>query len=245
MSHSESDFDCTQSADAAAYVLGALEEHELARYREHLETCAHCRAEVAELQVVVDVLPASAPPAVASDALRERILATVRAEAELLRAAAGRDADKPIRSRRPWYRRNDFVLGIGAAAAAGVAALVAVLIAVGSSGQGKLTVFPGKPEGAARGAEVSLRERDGHAELVVRHMPPPALGRIYEVWLSRGNGNPEPTNALFSVTSTGSGAVDVSNDLRDVTQVMVTSEPAGGSQHPTTRPLIRVKLRRS
>ena len=50
MSPRESDFDCPQLADAAAYVLGALEDDELTRYREHLEGCAQCRAEVAELQ---------------------------------------------------------------------------------------------------------------------------------------------------------------------------------------------------
>lgn len=242
MSLRESDFDCPHRADAAAYVLGALEDGELHRFREHLDSCAQCRAEVAELQPVVDELPASVPLAVASDALRERVLATVRAEAELL-SAAGHAANRPAAPARRSYRRNDLVLGVGAAAAAGVAALVAVLIAVGSSGHGKVTVYPGKAEAAARGAQVSLRQRDGRAELVVAKMPPPALGKIYEVWLSRGKGDAQPTNALFSVTSTGSGAVDVPNDLHGIKEVMVTSEPSGGSAHPTGAPLIRVALR--
>lgn len=242
MSLRESDFDCPHRADAAAYVLGALEEDELARFHEHLDDCAQCRAEVAELQPVADELPASVTPAVASDALRERILATVRAEAELL-SAAGHAADGPAAPARRWYRRNDFVLGVGAAAAAGVAALVAVLIAVGSSGHSKVTVTPGTTEGAARTAQASLRRRDGRAELIVSHMPQPALGKIYEVWLSRGKADAQPTNALFSVTSTGGGAVDVPNRLHGVKEVMVTSEPSGSSAHPTGAPLIRVALR--
>jgi hypothetical protein len=45
------------------------------------------------------------------------------------------------------------------------------------------------------------------------------------------------------VTSAGSGAVDVPNSLHGVEEVMVTSEPAGGSAHPTGAPLIRVALR--
>jgi anti-sigma factor RsiW len=240
MSHRESDFDCPQCVDAAAYVLGALEESELARYREHLETCAHCRAEVAELQTVVDVLPTSAPPAVASEALRERILATVRSEAELLRAAAGEHADRPSRPVSRLRARRFSLLGASAGLAATAAVIVAILL--GSSSGGSLIVDKGHSEANARGADVSLRRRDGHAELVVAKMPQPALGKIYEVWLSRGAGDAEPTNALFSVTSAGSGSVDVPNSLHGVKEVMVTSEPSGGSDHPTSPRLLRVVL---
>jgi anti-sigma-K factor RskA len=242
MSPRDSDFDCPRRNDAAAYVLGALEQGELRDFREHMETCAHCRAEVAELQVVVDELPASAPPAVAPDAMRERILATVRAEAELLSAAGG-DADRAPRPASRWRKRRFSLVGAGAGLATAVAALIAILLATGSTGHGKLTVTPGVGEGSARTAQVSLRQRDGHAELVVAHMPQPALGRIYEVWLSRTGSDAKPTNALFGVTDSGSGSVDVPNSLKGIKQVMVTSEPAGGSLHPTTKPLIRVELR--
>jgi anti-sigma-K factor RskA len=241
MSHRESDLDCARLADAAAYALGALEQSELAPYREHLKDCAQCRAEVAELQSVVDELPKSVPAAGAPAALRGRILANVRAEAELLNAA-GHAADKPAKSSRPWYRRNDFMLGAGAAATAGLAALIAVLIAVGSSSHAKITVIPGKGIGVARTAEVSLECGNDRAELVVAHMPPPALGRIYEVWLVHKTGAPRPTNSLFSVTSGGSGEVDVPNSLHGVKEVLVTSEPAGGSLHPTRSPVIAVAL---
>jgi len=241
MSARDSDHDCPQLADAAVYVLGALEQDELTRYREHLSGCAQCRAEVAGLQSVADELPASAPPAVASPALRERILTTVRAEAALL-SAAGHEADRPAKPMVRWRPRGGLALGIGAAAAAGLAALVAVLIAVGSAGHAKVTVTAGEGLGRARSAQVSLRQRDGRAELVVAHMPQPALGRIYEVWLSHGPHDARPTNALFSVTGDGSAAVGVPDSLDGVREVMVTSEPAGGSRHPTTSPLIRVAL---
>jgi anti-sigma-K factor RskA len=241
MSRRQSDLDCARLADAAAYVLGALEQNELASYREHVEGCAQCRAEVAELQSVVDELPKSVPAASTPAALRGRILANVRAEAELLNAA-GHTADKPVKSSRPWYRRNDFMLGAGAAATAGLAALIAVLIAVGSSSHAKITVIPGKGIGIARTAEVSLKRGNDRAELVVAHMPPPALGRIYEVWLVHKTGAPRPTNSLFSVTSGGSGEVDVPNSLHGVKEVLVTSEPAGGSLHPTRPPVIAVPL---
>jgi hypothetical protein len=88
MSSREEDFGCEQRADAAPYVLGALEEAE--SYRRHLAGCATCRAEVAELQLVVDTLPATVPPVVASKALRERVLATVRSEANCSAPPAAR-----------------------------------------------------------------------------------------------------------------------------------------------------------
>jgi anti-sigma-K factor RskA len=241
MSLRESDLDCPHRADAAAYVLGALDDDELQRFRAHIDGCAQCRAEVTELQAVADELPASVAPAVASDALRQRILATVRSEAQLL-SAAGHEADRPVTSKPRWYRRNDFLLGIGAAAAAGVAALVAVLIAVSSSGHANVTVSEGEGLGPARSAQVSLRQRYGRAELVVAHMPQPGIGRIYEVWLSHGPHDARPTNALFGVTGSGSGAVGVPDSLHGVKEVMVTSEPSGGSAHPTSPPLIRVAL---
>jgi anti-sigma-K factor RskA len=238
MTPREPDSNCMHRDDAAAYVLGALEHDEHERFREHLAGCARCRAEVAELQSVVDELPASVTATPAPKEMRARILTTVRSEAELL-GAAGVGADRPAKTARPWYRRNDFVLGVAAAASTGVAALVAVLIAVGGSSHVK--TVPGEGIGTARTAEVSLTRRDGHSELIVRRMPQPALGRIYEVWLKRGAAEPQPTNALFSVTNGGSGAVDVPN-LHGVKEVLVTSEPAGGSLHPTSAPVIRVAL---
>jgi anti-sigma-K factor RskA len=233
MSPREPDNDCLHRDDASAYVLGALEQDEHERFREHLASCARCRAEVAELQPVADELPASVAAMTAPKEMRARILATVRAEAEVL-GAAGAGADRaPKRTLAGRMPRFAFA-GAGVA----LAALVAVLIAVslGSSSH-SLTTTGSAPAGAT----ASLRQRDGHAELIVRRMPQPALGRIYEVWLKRGTGEPKPTNALFSVTNGGSGAVDVPN-LHGIKEVLVTSEPAGGSLHPTSAPVIRVAL---
>jgi hypothetical protein len=69
-------------------------------------------------------------------------------------------------------------------------------------------------------------------------MPPPPPGRIYEIWLERGTQAPQPTDALFSVTSGGDGSADVPGDLRGVSKVLVTDEPLGGSAKPTRKPVI-------
>ncbi|HEY2397392.1 MAG TPA: hypothetical protein VGH78_00220, partial [Solirubrobacteraceae bacterium] len=102
MSADEERLECEKSVDAAPYVLGALGERE--HFAEHVATCATCRAEVATLRSAVEMLPASVAPTPAPEALRRRILATVRSEAALLRAA-GPEADEPSKGALRRRRR--------------------------------------------------------------------------------------------------------------------------------------------
>jgi anti-sigma factor RsiW len=237
MSLREPGYDCPHRVDAAAaYVLGALEDHE--PYREHLAECANCQADVAELQLAVNNLPASVPLAPAPEALVQRVLATVRSEAELLNAAGGQ-ADQPPRLARWRSRRLSFITS-GVALAAVAAAAIAIVLSGGSSVSER--VIEGKVQASAAGAKAFLRQRGGGAELVVSRMTQPALGKVYEVWLSHGPGSPQPTDALFGVTGQGNGSVDVPENLHGVKEVMVTSEPLGGSTRPTSPPLIRILL---
>ena len=92
------------TGDAAAYVLGALEPHEVEPFRHHLASCAICRDEVAALQVVADMLPSAVSPSEVPRGLRKRVLATVYDEAELLESANGTRRRPTVRlksSRRP------------------------------------------------------------------------------------------------------------------------------------------------
>jgi anti-sigma-K factor RskA len=228
---------CPQNVDAAPYVLGALEEHELQSFREHLAGCSRCRMEVAELQSVVDELAASVPRVPAPAGLRERVLETVRSQADVLNAA-GQQADRPARPVQRLRRRGFAFAGAGTALAAAVAIVLAIVLGGSSPSE---QVIPGRGAGVAREAQVSLHRHDGRAELLLSHMPPPGAGRIYEVWLVRGKA-PRPTDALFGVSSAGSSAVDIPGDLKGVKQVLVTSEPLGGSPAPTREPVIAVTL---
>lgn len=237
MSSREESRGCERSADAAPYVLGALADAH--GYREHLGECASCRAEVAELQQVVDTLPASVPAIRAPEALRERVLATVRSEAELLQAAHSPASETPARAGR---RRSLRLSPLGAGLAIAATAAAAVAITVGLRSSTPVRVRTAQIAASIPGARASLRQRGGHAELVVSGMPQPPVGDIYEVWLARSPSSVQPTDALFGVTNTGSGSVNVPGDLHGVQLVMVTREPRGGSSHPTTPPLLRVTL---
>lgn len=228
---------CERSADAAPYALGALEDAEA--YREHLASCASCRSEVAALQLVADTLPASIPPMLAPPALSERILATVRSEAELLKAA-GRQSDRPVKQRGRWRSPRVSFLGAGFAIAATVVVAVAIAVSVHSGSHPRVTTA--QVSASIRGAEASLRQSGNRAELVVSGMPQPPIGHVYEVWLASPSAPPRPTNALFGVTNSGSASVSVPGNLHGVKEVLVTSEPRGGSLHPTSPAVLRVTL---
>jgi anti-sigma-K factor RskA len=222
--------------DVAAYALGALDANEVEVFRRHLEKCTVCQEELTSFQRVVNELPLTAPHHKAPAAIRRKVMREVQADA---RAARRSESSEP-RARRAsgggWRVPRS-------ALALGVALLVAVGVSVGvisgsSSGPGA-RVFTGHVVGSG---SVQLRVSPGRASLVVHHFAQPPAGKIYEVWLVRGQSAPAPTSALFSVTSAGNGVVDVPGNLKGVSSVLVTPEPMGGSPHPTHAPVISVAL---
>ncbi len=224
--------DC--GADAAAYVLGALEPAEAEAFRDHLAGCAICRDEVAACQEVADVLPLTAPPEPVPSGLKRRVMSEVNAEA---RAAARADAAKAPRTLRSRWR----ALPSPAFAAAVIVAVLAIAIGAIVIGTGGTSTHVYSASVTWPGT-ASVHVTNGRGELVVAGMPAPPTTKVYEVWLQRGNGKPEPTSALFSPTASGSGSVDVPGNLHGVSRIMVTPEPAGGSSVPTHAPVLVARL---
>jgi anti-sigma-K factor RskA len=215
--------------DVGAYVLGCLDARELEDFRRHLAGCVVCRDEVAALQSVVELLPITAPQLAVPRTLRRRVLAEVRA------ARRERSPGQARRSRLGL--RMPLTRGALAIAAAAAIAAAVVVFAPGSAKTRAVTARVAYPSASA-----VVRLRSGHAELIVRRMPPAPAGDIYEVWLKRGARPPAPTSALFGVTSAGAAAVDVPGDLRGVSEVLVTPERIGGSLRPTRAPVIIARL---
>jgi hypothetical protein len=228
--------DC--GGDVAAYALGALDQAEVDVFRAHLETCSVCKEELASFQDVVNALPLSAPPHPAPAAIRGRVMREVNADARTASAGTRRTPGRTgIRfPRAPRWLVPRPVL------AAGVLVVLALAVFAGiqsSSTSNGARVIRAQVTGGGR---AELRIVRGHASLVLQHFSPPPAGKIYELWVKRGNRPPAPTSALFSVTSSGSGDVDVPGSLRGVSLVMVTPEPAGGSLKPTHAPVISVPI---
>lgn len=214
--------------DAAAYALGALEPREAAEYLRHLTICTRCREELAALAPVADALASTVPQVPVPPDLRRRVMHAVE--------------DRPKRVDRRHRRPSRFPMP-GIALAAGIATVcVAVILAfvVIQPGRDPSRVVSASVMGSPGAAQLHISHN--HGELVVSHLPPPLAGRIYEVWLKRGSTSPAPTSALFSVTANGAATVDVPGNLRGVSQILVTQEPAGGSRVSTHRPLIVASL---
>jgi hypothetical protein len=219
--------------------LHALEHDEAERFRRHLDHCAACSAEVSSLQPIAESLAASGPRVVASQELRERVMTSVRSEAELLHAA-GTGADRPQPARRRLRRAQLLT----AAVAMGAGLLIgAVAIDRGSAPATHVT--SAQLATAQPGARAILRQVGGRAELVVSGVSQPPRGKIYEIWLAGEGAAPRPTDVLFGVTHSGSASVNVPGSLAGVRRVMVTAEPLGGSAHPTSSPIIVATLRSS
>jgi hypothetical protein len=252
LSHEQS---CERVPDCAAYVLRALAEQEAEAHRAHLRECPVCRAEIAQLQPVADSLAVGVRPARAGESIRSRIVGGVRAAAELRRGAdtPAATADTPAAAGPssadsgwpPWMGRHSAssarrlhpgltgVLALGLGIAIGALAFSSTISETSAAEVIRaIVVAPGHH------ATAELRKVGSHLELVVVGMPAPPVGRIYEVWLERGAAAPEPTDALFSVTRTGSGSIGVPGDIRGVSKVLVTDEPLGGSLKPTRTPVI-------
>ena len=234
----------------ASYVLGALPAVERDGFERHLEGCEHCRQDVDRLGGTVDALALSPEPVDPPPELRNRLLATVRREAELL-AAAGADADRPEesapRAGASWWRRA-IPTPVVAAALTCVLAL-GVLAGVLLQGSDDTTT-PGTPEQAVQVVQADVRSESfpraraalamtgDRGELRVTGFGNPGPGRVWQVWRQEAGGAVEGTDALFTVDRTGRADVGVPGRMEGVEAVMVTSEPLGGSAAPSSAPVI-------
>jgi anti-sigma-K factor RskA len=220
--------------DAAAYALGALEPGEAEAFRRHLATCVVCRDEVATFEELTDAMALAAPEVQLPRRLKRRLISSVRREPR-----GKRTSTAPSGWRAPL--RRPLLAGVALAVAALLA--VGIVLSSGESGGGgagrtrTVEASVATPSGSA-----VVRVSSGSAELVLRHFPPPPRGKIYEVWLQRGEQTPSPTGALFSVSSSGAGAVEIPGYTHGVDRVLVTPEPAGGSATPTHAPVIVAQL---
>jgi anti-sigma-K factor RskA len=224
---------------AAAFLLGAMPEDEKHAFAEHLQRCDECRREVDELLPAVEALPMTSTQVAPPPALKERIMADVRREAALL-AQTGPEADRPPRRRRSWFAG----WRLAPVAAALVLAGVLAGVALDRGADDGMQTYEATVDGdRAPGASAELRMGDDEAMLVASDLPAPPSGRVYQVWVLRKDARaPEPTDALFMPRGDGSAVAMVPGDVSDAAAVLVTDEPAGGSEAPTREPLVTAPM---
>ena len=115
---------------AAGYVLSALDPDELQRFEAHLSSCPECKASIAEMRPLVDALSIMNEGAEPVDELRERILATARAE-----PGSQERPEKLV----PWWRKPVLPPLPVAALITALAVAIAVVSVWGSRSDGDLS----------------------------------------------------------------------------------------------------------
>jgi len=237
-----SDGQCEHGADAASWVLGALSPAEAERFAAHLDTCESCRADVAKLTEAYERLADAAARLSPPPELRDQVMAAVQAEASLFDAArADPTPPEPVRRIFRAHLRASMLAAIGTVAI--VITAVVLLAAHHVSPQEKPRTVAGEvtPDGGVR-ARAVVQIGAHVATLLVTRLSAPPAGRVYQAWVIRRGFPATATGALFSVPRSG-GTRILLPALRDVTEVIVTTEPPQGSTTPTLPPIVRVQLK--
>lgn len=222
----------------AAYALDALDPEERRAYEAHLETCSHCQQELASFWETTEALAVAASGPAPSAALRERVLADVRAE-----------PPRNVVSLESRRRRAAPAL----AAVAAVAAVVALGIGLwATSLSGELdetrAALERERQAAAIVADAGSRTvdlaagsgrlvvgRDGRAALVLPDLGPAPSGLTYQAWIIEGD---NPISAGVFPGEEGLDVVLVDGDVAEGEIVAVTVERAGGAEKPTLPPIV-------
>jgi len=225
--------------DVAPYLLGALEDGERGSFEHHLETCHVCQDDLLRLKVAADALPRSvpqySPPAGLKRALMEQVYSEAAPDKRRGTSLADRLGLKRVLVRPRLALAAVCVLLAGLVVGYALspsddrvepAQTIAANVDKGRIGDGQGTLVV--PAGG------------GVAHLKVSAMPQPSDGHVYQIWLRRGN-RIEPSS-LFSVDRNGNGSGAVPEDLKGVTEVMVTRERAGGARQPTEAPVLSAKV---
>lgn len=218
--------------DLAAWMLGALEEPEAQALEAHLAGCERCRTDLNWLGPAVDVIPASVTPIAPPPRLRGALLGIVRTEAR---------KESRSRSGRRWFgwlavpRPAIAALGAAALVAAGVAGYA---LGVDSDGEETFTAQPSK-EVPSASAELVVDGDSG--TLHASGLPPLRADRVFQAWV-RDEGTTDLRPSTVFVSQRDGSATASIPELGNAAQVMVTREPRGGSDEPTTTPLLEANL---
>ena len=222
---------------SGAYAVDALSPEEAAEFRKHLEACPACRDEVRELCEAAALMGASeatAPPT----HLKARVLAAADRQAQVPPKDRHHDATKTSR----WRPRI-----LSAAAAV-------LLVVAGGIGINQIQQEPNSTLAAAvtqvfespdahkatmettNGGKISVATSPSRNEMAVDTDELPDLdeGQVYQLW-AIADGQAESAGLLEDPTK--GAAMEMPAEGTDVA---ITIEPSGGSEQPTTDPIMSV-----
>lgn len=231
-----------------AYAAHALDPGESAEFERHLAGCPACAQEVAEFAATLARLGA-AQAVHPAPALKTRVMAalpTVRQEAPRVAPAPGRRRGRLVRAWPKLALAACLALAAGAGGIAvqqhrqaGQARARATALQVQQSRFAALLTAPdartatGTAAGGSGVGTVVWSNSRGQAGFLAAGMPALAADTSYELWFNDA-GTMRPAGLL----PTGDGVLLLTGPLDGASGIGVTVEPAGGSAHPTTAPVM-------
>jgi anti-sigma factor RsiW len=238
--------------EVAAYAIGALDPDQIADLEKHLADCNRCQEELRWLAPAVQALPETVERQAPPPKMKARLMAEVRADADA-EARRLRDEER--------HRRADSRAGVGGwlrglhiggltwKPLTGLAVVVVLVIAGGigyavgnGGGSGGTTggATTTKVPTGLNGIAAKVVTEDGRGELHLTGVEQLPEGRVLEAWVQRGNAV-EPVPALFTPDHAGNASTTIEN-MKNVSAVLVTREPSGGTKVPTTEPIVKVPI---
>ncbi|MDQ3404726.1 MAG: anti-sigma factor [Actinomycetota bacterium] len=245
-----------------AYALNAIPATERAAFERHLAECESCAQEVGELQATAgrlgDAVSEQPPPE-----LKARVLARISEVRQLppIGEPIGEPTDdlstrreRKAASRSPWPVR---VLGAAAAVLLVVTISLGTMLAqsrqdldstqaqaasmAGLLSANDARMISGSTTSGLRGTVLVSREQ-GKVMLLASNVPPAPEGKTHQVWLLNG-GVPTP-HSVGLITPDADGRASIVDDsgITDAADIAVTVEPAGGSEKPSTEPIMAMAL---
>lgn len=236
----------------APYALGVLPPAEAQAVEAHLQSCERCRDEYRSLRPAVTAVAYSAEACtdatrgavVASPLLKSRIMKHVRAEAASQPTGRVDAAAQPIRHAWPAY-----ALAAACLALAIITGFTAMSLnrrlsrdlaetAAQTQTIADLTA-PGAQRHLFAGGEVVTN--GDRIYIAMRDLPEPPPGRVYQAWtLARGAKTVAPSRTFMP--RSGTTVVPLPEAAGRTAAVAVSVEPSGGSQQPTTKPMVMIHM---
>lgn len=221
----------------APYILGAVSGTEERQIRAHILTCDECMSQAESFAFVSAALPFAADPVPLPPGFTDRVMARAREARPAVAPQAGP-------GRVAWYRR------VGGFQAVALPALLVVALILGAT---LLNEHRSLDQRQKVLAALLHHDKDG-MELqgsvgAVAKVIPTSNGSIfvaaglrkapdehtYQLWLIK---NGSPVSAGTFDIKDGIAVLESTRSLDGFDKAAVTIEPAGGSEQPTTRPVI-------
>lgn len=219
-----------------AYAADALEPVEREEFEQHLQECADCRQEVAELRATTARL-AGASFETPSPTLRARVLDEI-SRTRQVPPTLGPRAGEGGRTSRPWWQQPAslaaallLVVSLGLGALAGVQWQRADKAEQRADVLASVLTDPDRVENDApgvNGGSGTVVAADNVAVFRTRGLPELPAGQGYQLWVIDEDG---PRSA--GMLGRGGQQEMVMDGISDADSLGVTIEPAAGSDQPT------------